>query len=455
MPPSSSADRPALVFLHALGSSRHAIDGVAARLADRFDVIGIDLPGFGETPLSRGTSVEDMVRHVAGEVSGRLPSRWLLAGHSMGGKIATVLAARTLAGEEPLFGLSGIVLLAGSPPSPEPMDEARREDMLAWVRGGETLGDEAIRQFIDANVGAPLAAEDDARMEQDLRRTTGEAWAAWLERGSREDWSEMVGTLPLPALILAGGADGDLGPDGQRETNARVYPQAVMEVLDGAGHLLPLERTGEVADAIIRFWDERAGLGPTVPREMTQLIASPRVSARTRGILARRLLPADAAPRFLSDAQRRTLRALATRVVPQDGPPIDLATLVEGQIVEGKGDGWRPAVLPNDREAYTRALDALEGLDALPEAEQDARITDVAEGRFAPPAGGLSADQMSAWFEDARVDLVRHWLAHPATMARIGFDGFANGGDGARKQGFERLGAGEREGWEPVLETAR
>jgi hypothetical protein len=62
---------------------------------------------------------------------------------------------------------------------------------------------------------------------------------------------------------------------------------------------------------------------------------------------------------------------------------------------------------------------------------------------------------MAVWFEDARTDLVRQWLAHPATMARIGFDGFANGGDGARKQGFERLAAGEREAWEPVMELAR
>jgi hypothetical protein len=62
---------------------------------------------------------------------------------------------------------------------------------------------------------------------------------------------------------------------------------------------------------------------------------------------------------------------------------------------------------------------------------------------------------MKRWFEDLRADLVRLWLAHPAAMARIGFDGFANGGDGPRKQGFERLGAGEREAWEPVMEVAR
>ena len=62
---------------------------------------------------------------------------------------------------------------------------------------------------------------------------------------------------------------------------------------------------------------------------------------------------------------------------------------------------------------------------------------------------------MTHWFEDLRADLVRLWVAHPATMARIGFDGFANGGDGTRKQGFERLAAGERESWEPLLEVSR
>jgi len=40
-------------------------------------------------------------------------------------------------------------------------------------------------------------------------------------------------------------------------------------------------------------------------------------------------------------------------------------------------------------------------------------------------------------------------------MARIGFDGFANGGDGPRKQGFERLAANEREPWEPLMEMQR
>jgi hypothetical protein len=45
---------------------------------------------------------------------------------------------------------------------------------------------------------------------------------------------------------------------------------------------------------------------------------------------------------------------------------------------------------------------------------------------------------------------VKLWLAHPASLARVGFDGFATGGDGVRKQGFQLLVAGSREKWEPT-----
>ena len=80
-------------------------------------------------------------------------------------------------------------------------------------------------------------------------------------------------------------------------------------------------------------------------------------------------------------------------------------------------------------------------------------LTQLIEGEF--NLSVLSAEQMKHWFEDLRADLVRIWVAHPATMARIGFDGFANGGDGKRKQGFERLAADERESWEPLVGMPR
>lgn len=454
-------DRPTVFLLHALGGSARAWDGLVAALGHRFQCVAIDLPGFGDATAAADLSVAGMVDHVIAIVKSSGSSRWLLTGHSMGGKVATIVAARALRGEAGLFGLAGVVLLAASPPSPEPMDEDRRQQMIGWAADGP-LDETAARTFVDSNVGHALAPEADRRAIDDLKRTSREAWLAWLERGSREDWSADVATLDMPALIVVGGADGDLGEAGPRATNALVYPRARLHVEVGAGHLLPLERAPELAALIASFWDRTAGTGPSVPESFARLIASSRVSRRMRAALAVRALADDAGyrPRVLSRTQLQTLRSIADRVVPQTGRAIDLAARLEAQLAAGKGDGWRFSDLPPDREAYGQALDAMAGFGDMAPHEQDAWLTRMAAGEcsssidpaHAPQDGGpaLNDAQMKHWFEDLRADLVRLWLAHPATMARIGFDGFANGGDGPRKQGFERLGAGERESWEPV-----
>ncbi|WP_380170839.1 alpha/beta fold hydrolase [Kineococcus sp. DHX-1] len=238
-----------IVCLHALGMSSRSFGPLAGELAPEFDVLALDLPGFGGAPLDPGTSVEAMASWVRGQVrevvaeQGR--ERWLLLGHSMGGKVATVVAAGLAPRERP----AGVVLLAASPPSPEPMAEDRRSTMLGWAADGP-LGGAAVGEFLDANTGGPLDPALDALAREDLRRTDPAAWRAWLEHGSREDWSERVGRLDVPALVLAGGADGDLGPRAQRELNGAVYPRAEFTTLQGAGHLLPLERPAEVASAV-------------------------------------------------------------------------------------------------------------------------------------------------------------------------------------------------------------
>ncbi|MCS5713481.1 alpha/beta hydrolase [Herbiconiux sp. CPCC 205716] len=441
---------PTLVCLHALGSSRHAFDTLGARLDGRFRMLALDLPGFGDEAARGAVTVEETVDYVLARIAFAAPQRWLLVGHSMGGKIATLVADRVLSGEAPVFGLAGVVLLAGSPPSPEPMEEERREQMIGWASRGPVSGADA-RTFIDANTAGPLSPADDALVVRDLARTAPEAWIAWLNRGSEEDWRPVVEPLPVPALIVSGREDGDLGEQAQRELNGPVYPHATFAVVDGAAHLLPIEQPGEVAALIDSLWQLSAGRGPAVPRDVAAVIASDRTSRRTRGILARRALGDDVLyePQTLTPAQLTTLRAVAARVVPQEGEPIDLAARLDAQLAAGAGDGWRNASLPADPEAYALALDALRGFEGAAPDEQDSRLERLAAGE-APAGGALSGAQLASWFEDACADLAKLWLAHPASLARVGFDGFATGGDGVRKQGFQLLVAGAREQWEPA-----
>ena len=61
----------------------------------------------------------------------------------------------------------------------------------------------------------------------------------------------------------------------------------------------------------------------------------------------------------------------------------------------------------------------------------------------------MSAAQLARWFEDVRADATRLYVAHPATMARIGYSGIAYGGDSERLPGFHALGPGAQDEWEP------
>ncbi len=144
-----------------------------------------------------------------------------------------------------------------------------------------------------------------------------------------------------------------------------------------------------------------------------------------------------------------TLRRLAELLVPQPGAArIDLAARVDARLAGKPGDGWRPAGLPDDRIAYRLGLDALAA--TWPDSPADrlalvGRLVEGEEGVSAFPTVELSR----RWFEDVRVDLIQSWMAHPASQARIGYDGFATGGTAPDPVGFSELAAGRRESWEP------
>ncbi len=84
-----------LVLLHGLGSSRAAWDPVVPALAEQFDVIAVDLPGFGDSaPLP--PQVEPVPGVIARAISQFLDEHRLvrphIAGNSLGGWVALELA---------------------------------------------------------------------------------------------------------------------------------------------------------------------------------------------------------------------------------------------------------------------------------------------------------------------------------------------------------------------------
>ena len=100
-----------IVLLHALGSSRHSFDPIIPALAMQFDVIAIDLPGFGDSkPLP--ASVEPTPAALAAAVAEQLDELGVgsphLVGNSLGGWVALELAARCQAASVTLLAPAGL-----------------------------------------------------------------------------------------------------------------------------------------------------------------------------------------------------------------------------------------------------------------------------------------------------------------------------------------------------------
>lgn len=438
-------------FLPGLGLDASALIPVAQELDARLRAIAIELPGHGDAPDapdgSVSAQVDAAVEAIAAHADG---GPWLLCAHSMGGKVAAGIAARVRDGSAPLFGLLGVVLLAPSPPTPEPMPESKRHQMLTWIEHGH-IDEVDARTFVDDNVGAPLPRELQEAVVASVRAMSPSAWRRWLEIGSVEDLSHEVGVLDLPCLVLGGDHDDALGATAQPELLAGVYPRARFVTLPGAGHLLPFERPAEVGRALGDLWNEIAAQTPLVPHEWGLVIASPRTTPKARSALSRRALPDHAryTPRALTPAQLELLRSIADRLVPQSSARhIDLAARVDASLAAGGGDGWRPTGALSDEEEYRSGLTALATVWPDSPDDQDDLIRDVIGGTR-EMGGTVTADKLRRWFEDVRVDVAREWLTHPASLATIGYDGFATGAEEADFAGYRHLGAGVRDEWEP------
>lgn len=234
----------ALVFLHYYGGSSRTWAEVASELADRYLIVAPDHRGWGdsEAPVD-GYRIADLAADAEGVIEALGLQRYVLIGHSMGGKVAQLIASRRPRG------LEGLVLVAPSPPSPMLLSDEQRA----------TLGDayqsrESVELVIDHVLTAkPLDTFRRERVIEDSLRGAPQAKAAWPNVAMREDITAATATIDVPTIVISGELDQvDRISTLQAELLPRI-PHAAMHVLPGIGHLSPLEAPVEVARLVARF----------------------------------------------------------------------------------------------------------------------------------------------------------------------------------------------------------
>ena len=163
--------------------------------------------------------------------------------------------------------------------------------------------------------------------------------------------------------------------------------------------------------------------------------SSPDWDDQTREVVRKRL---EEVPeiRFFTDAEARTLAAVAERIVPQpdraEADKIPIVPWIDEKLYEDSRDGYRYEELPPQREAWrdglaginetAQALFAGKSFADLDPLSQDVVLTHVARG----DAPGATWQQLPAarFFKSVlSITIVKIYYAHPAAWNEIGYNG--------------------------------
>lgn len=240
---------PPLVLLHGLLGDGGNLRQLAQRLAPDWQVWLPDLRNHGQSPHARPMDWASLAMDVQQTLAAAGINRFVLGGHSLGGKVAMQLAATAPDAVHALIWLDiapmvyppwhaaifdGLADLDRQPPVDR---EAAMARLAAWVPGV------AERRFLLKN----LQRGDDGRLH--FRCQLSAIMAAYPQLAGVPHWP---GAYRGPLLLLYG----DRSPYVDavaRQAIAETCPQAQVRAIAGAGHWLNVEQPDAVAAAMQDF----------------------------------------------------------------------------------------------------------------------------------------------------------------------------------------------------------
>ena len=237
----------AVVLLHGSASSLHGFERVAARLSVSFDVIRLDLPGFGLTDprADRDYRVGTYASTVARFMSVLSVPRYAVVGNSLGGNIAWNLAL-----DHPER-IDGLVLInaTGYPGKSLPAGLRLARNPLLRPLLRRWLPRRATERSLRSAVGPGSTIVDDAmvdRVHALMSRPGNRSAFVDFANTDQPDRSSEIARIAVPTLVLRSAAI-----DGQHF--ARDIPSSQELVHADGGHLLPEEDPEWVAGAVEQF----------------------------------------------------------------------------------------------------------------------------------------------------------------------------------------------------------
>jgi 2-succinyl-6-hydroxy-2,4-cyclohexadiene-1-carboxylate synthase len=235
--------RETVVMLHGFGGTGRSWDDVIGYLPKSYRCLALDLPGHGDQfDAPRPITFASCVRSVLE----RAPERFVLAGYSMGGRIALHIAL--VAPER----IERMVVVSTTPGIQEPKERAARKKIDR--RLADEIEQSTIQQFSDRWRAQAMFAEDPPEVDRLARaehaRNRPEGLAAALRgvgTGEMRPLWDRLAEIQTNTTVLSGRRDRKFVRISEKMVT--VIPEALLQVV-GAGHCVLLEHPRAVAAAI-------------------------------------------------------------------------------------------------------------------------------------------------------------------------------------------------------------
>jgi pimeloyl-ACP methyl ester carboxylesterase len=254
---------PGLVLVHGHPFDRSMWAPQLAELAAVCRVVAPDLRGYGGSSVIGGrTGLDTFAADIEALVDRLGLDRVLVGGVSMGGQVVLECARRW--GDR----ISGLLLADTFARADDEAARARRRAAADRLEreGMAGYAAEALPRMIAAyNVTAlPDVAGHVHRMM--LSAPPAGAAAALRGRAERPDYTDLLGAIAVPTLVLVG-RDDEFTPVSDAQYLQQRIPDAELVIVEGAGHLPNLEQPAAVNAALLRLL-HRAGI-PLATRTVT------------------------------------------------------------------------------------------------------------------------------------------------------------------------------------------
>jgi len=241
---------PPIAILHGLFGSGRNWRSIAQQLAARHRVLAFDLRNHGASPWAEGMSYDEMVEDLQASFRARRIEHAPLMGHSMGGKIAMLMALLHPDLVDRLVVVD--IAPAANPPA-----------LRAYVRAMRAVDLRGVRRRAEADVRLAGPIPDPAERAFLLQNLViGDNAAHWqlnLETIERE-FPRIVGfpvlpagaAYPGPTLFVAGARSNYIQPE-QEPVIRHLFPQARIMRIEGAGHWVHAEQPQAFLHAVGPF----------------------------------------------------------------------------------------------------------------------------------------------------------------------------------------------------------